>query len=59
MFSSSLAYYDMARAPRGNAAVTQGLRDFFGSHTYERVDAPGHYHLDWSGDRTEEKVSED
>ena len=59
VFSSSLAYYDMARAPRVNAAVTQGLRDFFGSHTYERVDAPGHYHLDWSGDRTEEKVSED
>ncbi len=56
VFSSSLAYYDMARAPRVNAAVTQGLRDFFGSHTYERVDAPGSYHLDWSGDRSESKM---
>ncbi len=59
VFASSLAYYDMARAPRNNAAVTQGLRDFFGSHTYERVDTPGHYHLEWSGDRSETKISED
>ena len=58
VFASSLAYYDMARAPRNNAAVTQGLRDYFGSHTYERVDAPGHYHLDWSGDRSESKTSD-
>jgi len=59
VFASSLAYYDMARAPRNNAAVTQGLRDYFGSHTYERVDMPGHYHLEWSGDRGETKVSDD
>ena len=58
VFASSLAYYDMARAPRNNAAVTQGLRDYFGSHTYERVDAPGHYHLEWSGDRSESKTSD-
>ena len=56
VFSSSLAYYDMARAPRNNAAVTQGLRDYFGSHTYERVDQPGHFHLDWSGDRSSEDL---
>jgi len=59
LFSSSLAYYDMARAPRVNAALTQGMRDFFGSHTYERVDMAGHYHLNWSGDRSEEKTSDD
>ncbi|NLI84343.1 MAG: NADP-dependent phosphogluconate dehydrogenase [Propionibacterium sp.] len=59
VFSSSLAYYDMARAPRNNAALTQGLRDYFGSHTYERVDQPGHFHLDWSGDRSEVKTSDD
>ena len=53
VFSATLAYYDMARAPRVNAALTQGLRDFFGSHTYERVDAPGSWHLTWSGDRSE------
>lgn len=58
VFASSLAYYDMARAPRNNAAVTQGLRDYFGSHTYERVDMPGHYHLEWSGDRSETKTSD-
>lgn len=58
VFSSSLAYYDMARAPRNNAALTQGMRDFFGSHTYERVDAPGHYHLEWSADRSQTKISD-
>lgn len=58
LFASSLAYYDMARAPRVNAALTQGLRDFFGSHTYERVDMPGHYHIEWSGDRSETKISD-
>ena len=52
-FSSALAYYDMVRAPRTNAAVTQGLRDFFGSHTYKRVDAEGTFHTLWSGDRSE------
>ncbi|HEX2857169.1 MAG TPA: NADP-dependent phosphogluconate dehydrogenase [Propionibacteriaceae bacterium] len=56
VFSATLAYYDLARAPRVNAALTQGLRDFFGSHTYERVDAPGSWHLDWSGDRSESEA---
>lgn len=58
LLASSLAYYDMARAPRANAGLTQGLRDYFGSHTYERVDAPGSFHLDWSGDRRQAKVSD-
>src|SRR5665811_2523208 len=40
-FSSALAYYDAVRAPRLNAALTQGLRDFFGAHTYKRVDMDG------------------
>ena len=52
-FSSALAYYDMVRAPRTNAAVTQGLRDFFGSHPYRRIDAEGTFHTQWSGDRAE------
>ncbi len=52
-FSSALAYYDMARAPRTNAALTQGLRDFFGSHTYRRIDKEGTFHTVWSGDRSE------
>ncbi|HOB06057.1 MAG TPA: NADP-dependent phosphogluconate dehydrogenase [Propionibacteriaceae bacterium] len=52
-FSSALAYYDQVRAPRLNAALTQGLRDFFGSHTYRRIDKEGTFHTVWSGDRTE------
>lgn len=55
-FSSALAYYDQLRAPRVNAAMTQGLRDFFGAHTYRRVDAEGSYHTLWSGDRSEVKT---
>ena len=52
-FAAALSYYDMVRAERTNAAVTQGLRDFFGSHTYKRIDKEGIFHTLWSGDRTE------
>ncbi|WP_309132075.1 NADP-dependent phosphogluconate dehydrogenase [Brevibacterium sp.] len=51
--SSALAYYDGIRAPRSSAALVQGQRDFFGSHTYGRVDRPGTFHTLWSGDRSE------
>ncbi|MEQ4725646.1 NADP-dependent phosphogluconate dehydrogenase [Nonomuraea sp. B19D2] len=52
-FSSALAYYDGLRRDRLPAALVQGLRDFFGAHTYQRVDKEGAFHTDWSGDRTE------
>jgi len=52
-FSSSLAYYDGLRADRLPAALVQGQRDFFGAHTYQRVDKPGTFHTLWSGDRSE------
>ncbi|MFT4042432.1 MAG: NADP-dependent phosphogluconate dehydrogenase [Gordonia sp. (in: high G+C Gram-positive bacteria)] len=52
-FASSLSYYDGLRSERLPAALTQGLRDFFGAHTYQRVDKPGTFHTLWSGDRTE------
>ncbi|GAB4586352.1 NADP-dependent phosphogluconate dehydrogenase [Nocardia sp. IFM 10818] len=52
-FASSLSYYDALRAERLPAALTQGQRDFFGAHTYERIDAEGKYHTLWSGDRSE------
>ncbi|MBN9189837.1 MAG: NADP-dependent phosphogluconate dehydrogenase, partial [Microbacterium sp.] len=52
-FSSSLAYYDGLRAERLPAALIQGQRDFFGAHTYKRVDKDGTFHTLWSGDRTE------
>jgi 6-phosphogluconate dehydrogenase len=58
VFSATLSYFDAARAPRVNAALTQGMRDFFGAHTYERVDAPGHFHLEWSADRSQTKTSD-
>jgi len=52
-FSSSLAYYDGLRAERLPASLIQGQRDFFGAHTYKRVDKPGVFHTLWSGDRSE------
>ena len=55
-FSSSLSYYDGIRADRLPAALVQGQRDFFGAHTYQRVDKPGVFHTQWSGDRTEIEV---
>ncbi|MFE3293811.1 NADP-dependent phosphogluconate dehydrogenase [Rhodococcus sp. NPDC059234] len=52
-FASSLSYYDGLRAERLPAALTQGQRDYFGAHTYERIDRPGKFHTLWSGDRSE------
>jgi len=52
-FSSSLAYYDGLRAERLPAALIQGLRDYFGAHTYRRVDQEGTFHTEWSGDQKE------
>jgi 6-phosphogluconate dehydrogenase len=48
-FSASLAYYDGYRSPRLPANLLQGQRDFFGAHTYERVDQPRgkFFHIDW------------
>ena len=57
-FSSSLAYYDQIRRERLPAALIQGQRDFFGAHTYKRIDKPGVFHTKWSGDRSEEKISD-
>ena len=52
-FSSSLAYYDQIRRERLPASLIQGQRDFFGAHTYRRVDRPGVFHTLWSADRSE------
>ena len=57
-FSSSLAYYDGIRAERLPAALIQAQRDFFGAHTYHRVDMEGSFHTEWSADRTESTVGE-
>ena len=56
-FSSSLAYYDGYRRERGPANLIQGQRDFFGAHTYRRVDKEGSFHTRWSQDGTEVKTA--
>jgi 6-phosphogluconate dehydrogenase len=55
-FSSSLAYYDGYRRARGPANLIQGLRDYFGAHTYHRVDREGAFHTRWAQDGAEIKV---
>jgi len=52
-FSAALAYYDTVRAERLPASLVQGLRDYFGAHTYRRIDAQGSFHTLWSGDKSE------
>jgi 6-phosphogluconate dehydrogenase len=52
-FSAALAYYDALRAERLPAALIQGLRDYFGAHTYRRTDAEGSFHTLWAGDQSE------
>jgi 6-phosphogluconate dehydrogenase len=46
-FSASLAYYDSYREERLPANLLQAQRDYFGAHTYERVDKPGSFHTEW------------
>ena len=55
-FSASLAYFDSYRAARLPANLLQAQRDFFGAHTYERIDKPGTFHTDWA--QPEEKRGE-
>jgi len=55
-FSSSLAYYDGYRRARGPANLIQGLRDYFGAHSYHRVDREGAFHTRWAQDGSEVKV---
>lgn len=50
-FSSSLSYYDSYRSERLPANLLQAQRDYFGAHTYERVDKPRgeFFHTNWTG----------
>jgi len=48
-FGASLGYFDSYRSPRLSSNLLQAQRDFFGAHTYERVDKPGVFHTDWLG----------
>ncbi len=46
-FSSALSYYDSYRSERLGANLLQAQRDYFGAHTYERVDKEGFFHTEW------------
>jgi 6-phosphogluconate dehydrogenase len=46
--SSALAYYDAYRSARLPANLIQAQRDYFGAHTYERVDRDGTFHTEWA-----------
>ncbi|HWP10625.1 MAG TPA: NADP-dependent phosphogluconate dehydrogenase [Ramlibacter sp.] len=47
-FMSALAYYDAYRSRRLPANLLQAQRDYFGAHTYQRVDRPGKFHTQWT-----------
>jgi 6-phosphogluconate dehydrogenase len=46
--SASLAYFDAYRCERLPANLTQAQRDYFGAHTYRRVDREGTFHTEWT-----------
>jgi 6-phosphogluconate dehydrogenase len=46
-FGASLAYFDSYRQARLPHNLLQAQRDFFGAHTYERIDKPGVFHTEW------------
>ena len=53
---ASLAYYDAYRSERLPANLIQAQRDFFGAHTYRRVDRDGVFHTDWTAESTSIKA---
>jgi 6-phosphogluconate dehydrogenase len=59
-FGASLSYFDSYRQARLPANLLQAQRDFFGAHTYERVDKAGVFHTEWmqSDKRPVEKTTE-
>ena len=50
--SSALSYWDGLRSPRSGANLLQAQRDYFGAHTYERVDKERgqFFHTNWTGE---------
>ena len=47
-FASAVAYFDAYRSERLPANLVQAQRDFFGAHTFERIDKPGSFHANWA-----------
>ena len=56
--SSALSFYDGYRMPVLPANLLQAQRDYFGAHTYQRVDKPGTYHTHWTDECQEEQVND-
>ncbi|RBP67317.1 6-phosphogluconate dehydrogenase (decarboxylating) [Alkalibaculum bacchi] len=52
-FASAITYYDSYRSEVLPANLIQGQRDFFGAHTYNRVDKPGTFHFHWNEGKEE------
>ncbi len=52
-FSTALAYYDGFRRATLPANLLQAQRDYFGAHTYQRIDKAGTFHTDWLAERRE------
>ena len=46
-FASAISYYDSYRANSLPANLIQAQRDYFGAHTYKRIDKMGYFHTDW------------
>ena len=51
-FMSALSYYDAYRTERLPANLLQAQRDYFGAHTYQRLDRPGKFHTQWAKGKT-------
>lgn len=50
-FTAALSYYDGYRQERLPANLLQAQRDYFGAHTYQRIDKEGTFHTDWIRER--------
>lgn len=46
-YSAALNYFDTIRQTKLPANLIQGLRDYFGAHTFERTDQDGTFHIEW------------
>ena len=57
-FTAALSFFDGYRSARLPANLLQAQRDYFGAHTYQRIDdaAGRHYHFEWNGSHTERVI---
>ena len=50
--AAALSWFDTLRQARGTTDLIQAQRDFFGAHSFERVDVEGNHHGPWFSDKT-------